>query len=199
MRTYNRDMRFRNLRIAWSVLWSVLCVLLIALWIRSHTYGDRAEKTTNGGMNISVGTAYGTLVVIRSTDPSFFTDPTDWEIEHRVLNGEKAMEPPWLPFYTANNVQSILIIPLWVFAVVFSACGAAPWVRHLRRQFSRHTLLIATQISTRCRSSNTSITKPIRCRNHFPSLARLGLSLTPPTQRPIVCLDTCTPPLGGGQ
>ena len=33
-------MRFRKLRIAWSVVWGLACVLLIALWVRSYWYWD---------------------------------------------------------------------------------------------------------------------------------------------------------------
>ena len=29
-------MRFRKLRIAWSVVWGIACVLLIALWVREY-------------------------------------------------------------------------------------------------------------------------------------------------------------------
>ena len=29
-------MRFRKLRIAWSVVWGIACVLLIVLWVRSY-------------------------------------------------------------------------------------------------------------------------------------------------------------------
>jgi hypothetical protein len=30
-------MRFRKLRIAWSVFWGIACVLLIVLWVRSYS------------------------------------------------------------------------------------------------------------------------------------------------------------------
>jgi hypothetical protein len=33
-------MRFRKLRMAWSVAWGLACVLLIALWVRSYWYAD---------------------------------------------------------------------------------------------------------------------------------------------------------------
>ena len=33
-------MRFRKLRIAWSVGWGIACVLLIVLWVRSYWYKD---------------------------------------------------------------------------------------------------------------------------------------------------------------
>ena len=33
-------MRFRKLRIAWSVGWGIACVLLIVLWVRSYWWVD---------------------------------------------------------------------------------------------------------------------------------------------------------------
>src|SRR5690242_16792314 len=33
-------MRYRKLRIAWSVAWAILAVLLIALWVRSYSWTD---------------------------------------------------------------------------------------------------------------------------------------------------------------
>src|SRR5438045_1726743 len=33
-------MRFRNLRIAWSVFWGAACVLMVALWARSYRWQD---------------------------------------------------------------------------------------------------------------------------------------------------------------
>ncbi len=35
-------MRFRKLRIAWSVVWGLAAVLLIALWVRSYDTDDHA-------------------------------------------------------------------------------------------------------------------------------------------------------------
>src|SRR6185295_19427494 len=35
-------MRFRKLRIAWSVFWGAACVLLIVLWVRSYWWFDEA-------------------------------------------------------------------------------------------------------------------------------------------------------------
>ena len=33
-------MRFRKLRIAWSVVWGLAAVLLIVLWVRSYWWHD---------------------------------------------------------------------------------------------------------------------------------------------------------------
>src|SRR4051794_2870734 len=34
-------MRFRKLRIAWSMFWGLACVLLIVLWVRSYWWNER--------------------------------------------------------------------------------------------------------------------------------------------------------------
>src|SRR5262245_30694970 len=40
-------MRFRKLRIAWSVLWGVAAVLLIVLWVRSYWRTEFLERVVN--------------------------------------------------------------------------------------------------------------------------------------------------------
>src|SRR5262245_41449478 len=43
-------MRYRKLRIAWSVFWGLVCLLLSVLWVRSYESGivlnERITKTT---------------------------------------------------------------------------------------------------------------------------------------------------------
>src|SRR3954451_7738148 len=63
-RSLRPAMKFRKLRIAWSVFWGVAAVLLIALWVRSYWWSDvlwmvrptcdaRADSV-NGGTTISI-------------------------------------------------------------------------------------------------------------------------------------------------
>jgi hypothetical protein len=51
----NAQMRFRKLRIAWSVAWGLLAVLLVVLWVRSYWHQDELVGSigTTGLMNIS--------------------------------------------------------------------------------------------------------------------------------------------------
>ena len=44
--TSGNKMRFRKLRIAWSVVWGIACVLLIVLWVRSYWWGEQLSYTT---------------------------------------------------------------------------------------------------------------------------------------------------------
>src|SRR3954470_6536128 len=41
-------MKFRKLRIAWSVFCSLACVLLIVLWVRSYWYMDQLDCRYSG-------------------------------------------------------------------------------------------------------------------------------------------------------
>jgi hypothetical protein len=39
-------MKYRNLRIAWSVAWGVVCLLLVVLWVRSYWWADAINQLT---------------------------------------------------------------------------------------------------------------------------------------------------------
>jgi hypothetical protein len=54
--------RFRKLRIAWSVGWGVVCLLLIALWVRSYWWTDSIWRyTPTGGTRID--SLYGKAIL----------------------------------------------------------------------------------------------------------------------------------------
>jgi hypothetical protein len=42
-------MRFRKLRIAWSVGWGIACVLLIVLWVRSYSWSESYSECARAG------------------------------------------------------------------------------------------------------------------------------------------------------
>ena len=46
-------MRFRKLRIAWSVMCGIACVLLIVLWVRSYWWQDFAIATLPGQRSVA--------------------------------------------------------------------------------------------------------------------------------------------------
>src|SRR5690242_16490104 len=45
-------MRFRKLRIAWSVFWGIACVPLIVLWVRSYAYIDILDAPITASRSI---------------------------------------------------------------------------------------------------------------------------------------------------
>jgi hypothetical protein len=58
-----RPRLIRGLRIAWSVVCGILCVLLIALWVRSTDRFDNAALNVPGFCYAVAWSAYGTLTL----------------------------------------------------------------------------------------------------------------------------------------
>jgi hypothetical protein len=126
-------MRFRKLRIAWSVAWGFAAVLLIVLWVRSYQdqemdwaywkcgyqhYVD--ARSDEGRVSIAFGFdgPRSTLRLFQSTRSfDYVHDPIE---RYRGI-----LFPHWLSFAVATG-----------FAVV-------PWIRW---RFSLRTLLIATTL-----------------------------------------------------
>src|SRR4051794_19852377 len=55
-------MRFRKLRIAWSVFWGLACVLLVVLWVRSYWWEDEATFVCSSRTKLLLAVEYGQTV-----------------------------------------------------------------------------------------------------------------------------------------
>src|SRR6187200_769128 len=113
-------MRFRKLRIAWSVFWALACVLLIVLWVRSYWWCDilgyRKGQTT-----VAVGTGRGIAVVHWITFQPFVTvgNKLGWELSggpaETAASGVKQFE--WRrPTDPAAAFRLIISVPCWLLA-----------------------------------------------------------------------------------
>jgi hypothetical protein len=128
-------MRFRKLRIAWSVACGILCLLLIALWVRSYWFIDIVHLSHRSLVSMT-----GRLFVAEHIDRY-------WSTDLRASIGEPRLHI-WGTSYVAGEVFVIpigkqLILPLWFAVSVTSLTSATPW---LRWRFSLRTLLIATTL-----------------------------------------------------
>jgi Na+/melibiose symporter-like transporter len=138
-------MRFRKLRIAWSVFCGVAAVLLIVLWVRSYWWYD-----TIGGQGpaseYSFALSHGFLSVWGSpnllspqglTKIAFVTRPA----------GAEPFVSSWRPYYLSVPTSGEqLLIPLWIFVLAFGTAAAVPWLPCWSKRFSLRTLLIATTL-----------------------------------------------------
>ena len=96
-------MRFRKLRIAWSVRYGLACLLLIALWVWSYTYADDLVVTITKNHQLKLhsvsGRCIGFIAYAPSRPISSFarytrTTPEGAEhaaLQHGVLGGDRAM------------------------------------------------------------------------------------------------------------
>jgi hypothetical protein len=140
-------MKYRKLRIAWSALCGILCLLLIALWVRSYKWVDtvayRASPPTVyfafsydgvirfGKDSISNWQSVGPFdgILLRSESWAGYTSEVFdvWPFG-KVIRG-----------FVDRNWSLGGQIPFWFAVLVSGALGSAPW---LRWRFSLRTLLI---------------------------------------------------------
>jgi hypothetical protein len=136
-----RAKRFRKLRIAWSVGWGLLAVLLIVLWVRS--YWQTIEVDCFTPYNLSV--ACGRLIL----DEQHYYPGGSTTEKYRgydPLLGYQVNE------YVTTSSSSLTLrreigwVPLWAAVLAIATIAAVPWIRWSKR-FSLRTLLIATTLA----------------------------------------------------
>src|SRR3954462_13288663 len=139
-------MRFHKLRIAWSVFWGVVAVLLIGLWVCSYwnlysaihlvspttcvspalIEGQFEINWSNDPLTVSLVTRNGPGWTggIKSLDDYYVDDGTDGEGPHPFGS------PTLRSFAFENKLQ---VIPLWFPTVLFGLSAAAPWKKWSKR------------------------------------------------------------------
>ena len=139
-------MRFRKLRIAWSVLCGIACVLLIVLWVRSYWWWDTVQGPLLDGVQFSAGSHHGRLAI--GTDAFEIAQSTELGATKCaiVLRNSRYFKQDYsigFAFFHSDGSWAIHI-PHW-FAIDGLAHSSRPhpW---LRWRFSLRTLLIATTL-----------------------------------------------------
>jgi hypothetical protein len=137
-------MRFRKLRIAWSVFWGLIAMLLIVLWVRSYWWKDVLVWVQGSARNVfSVGTLEGTIefAFVPSGDAEEQLLPAFCRVQRRVIRHVAISSFAW----SSSAPLTLLRFPIWVLIASVAAIGMASWVR-LFNSFSLRTLLIATTL-----------------------------------------------------
>jgi hypothetical protein len=146
-------MRFRKLRIAWSVGWGIACVLLVVLWVRSYWWCDQICKDISPALYTLCYSTEGEIELYWYPDPNEVSkNGTGWQVFHvpgedwSRLNGYMtALDRVNGGFPTRNFefTKHGLKIPIWFLSLVAAASAAVPW---LSWRYSLRTLLIATTL-----------------------------------------------------
>jgi hypothetical protein len=117
--SYNRGMRFRKLRIAFSALFGLLAALLIVLWVRSYYCRDVVCPYFNvdNWKSVFISSERGLV--------AFEYNPADFTIERRAT------------------------VYYWhlVFVTTCLCALTATWVRSPKSYFSSRNLLIAAMLA----------------------------------------------------
>ena len=127
-------MKHRALRIAWSVAWGIVAVLLVALWGRSYYSRDMTRGCICGShLHVSVTSLKGEAALAFD---EWRGNPHPWMIES-VSNSENMIsvfpsvgKPPlsWLGFrlhFTAALV--VVVLPYWFLGLGAAGSASIPW------------------------------------------------------------------------
>jgi hypothetical protein len=146
-------MNYRKLRIAWSVGWGILCLLLIALWVRSYWWitSIHTPPIASRGLQCALersririesyplhtaeekADGIARVVHIHKSNPDFA-----WWNRHIL------QEPSFALRLNELKPGSIrLIFPYWFAILITAMASFAPW---LPWRFSLRTLLIAATV-----------------------------------------------------
>jgi len=149
-------MKHRNLRIAWSLAWGVVAVLLCLLWVRTNYWQDAIFKRT-ASQQVLIESAYGraTLTVEHQSVP-FSAITSEWrhsagpaDIQNWPKEGQQFPAGMGRGFaYISRTTGFVAIAPYWSLTTFSVVLASLSWVTVLvkLRRFSLRTLLIATTI-----------------------------------------------------
>jgi hypothetical protein len=139
--------RFRSLRIAWSVMLGIPCLLLIAMWVRSYWWTDIVRGPLPAAYGFNLASIQGEVgfCAFESTIPDFalvsdaYVPPAnDGQLfAHPIAN-------PNLGFtFGPQPLGFMVVAPYWFWFDLCAVMAIGPWMRW---RFSARKLLIAVTI-----------------------------------------------------
>jgi hypothetical protein len=137
-------MKYRRLRIAFSVVCGILCLLLIVLWVRSHGAEDRLTGNFAGSHWFRVYSSHGCLVYyVPGTPgpPSMYAWQPNFGSEFWLEASDGRIAS--VPRVRLHREEDWVTLPYWFLVGLCAVVAATPW---LRWRFSVRTLLIAITI-----------------------------------------------------
>jgi hypothetical protein len=143
-------MKYRGPRIAFSVACGIMCLLLIALWVRSYWWADTFSFPVTGKHVLGVGSAQGGMSLIKSEYvPGYYK--SGW-----LLEKSSTAEPTIAKLYRPSNRPGfygvfglgvivsapffVICLPYWFLVGATLALAVISWRRGFH--FSLRTLLI---------------------------------------------------------
>jgi hypothetical protein len=153
-------MRFRKLRIAWSAMAGISCLLLITFWLRSYKGIDGwfFECSSNQRLTFislcgEIGAVYSHKMFNLGVSPNVKLEWAEHpEYPYRQVSGSAYQHftqryPPYKARFRWNVLRGDWYAgaPYWCLALAVAVLGGVPWIR-LSKRFNIRTLLIITAI-----------------------------------------------------
>ena len=130
-------MRFRKLRIAWSVAWGVVAVLLCVLWVRSYSAGFETTQNFNSNPR------YGLVGLILQSSRGEFA--LHLLTGNRYWLGIPQFRLPGIQWTHSQPYVVFVSLSYWLTTLASATLATIPWFPW-SKSFSLRTLLIGTTL-----------------------------------------------------
>jgi hypothetical protein len=144
-------MKYRKLRIAFSAVYGVLCLLLIALWVRSYSYRDNIQRMQPPRFcnvtSLRGRIEYSDTDVSHRSNQYPFREFQDWNLRSspaRTYLASQITSARKVDYYR-SPLRTTIVFPHWLPVVVVGVLAAVPWM-YWSKRFSLRTLLLATTL-----------------------------------------------------
>jgi hypothetical protein len=151
-------MKYRKLRIAFSVTCGIACVLLVVLWVRSYWIVDEAYLRIPGKTEYYIASIPGVINSFvndfRGKGMNFASD--EWYTKHdpapdvpiTLLQHGDSLGAVFQKFRYryVNGFGHTFLVPYWCVVLVALTASLLTWPSNWRFRFSLRTLLIATTL-----------------------------------------------------
>jgi hypothetical protein len=146
-------MKYRKLRIAWSVVWGIAISVLIGLWIDSY-WNSTIILRVSSERRTSIENGLGRMSLSSTSLPPAVREVSWTSIRAPmtsiVLDANKAAEAVMHHFAGVHwmflKKTWRIAASHWLLALAMAAIAAAPWLPWFRSHFRLRTLLIATTL-----------------------------------------------------
>jgi hypothetical protein len=126
-------MRFRKLRIAWSVCCAIACVLLIALWERSYSWSDGLRWEHGAARDVIIIKSETGVIVLGSfvsMNPGGQPNPGVTREQFPVFIRQ---EVPWFN-WKSDAEGTAVVFPIGLLVALMAVLCIVPWIRHFIRR-----------------------------------------------------------------
>jgi hypothetical protein len=145
-------MKYRKLRIAWSVAWGILCLALIALWMRSYYWYDRASLDLRNDLWCGVTSLEGQIDAFMwpSASVNLYNLTHGWGIESVTARqfwesdmGMGSGSTTWGFSFKSIEGGAYVTFPHCIVVSLIGPLAIAPWIKW---RFSLRVLLIGVTV-----------------------------------------------------
>jgi hypothetical protein len=136
-------LRFRKLRIAWSVAWGIVAGFLILLWVASYNHYAMTEPTAISSKTVlTVEFLQGQIALVFSGPLPPGRMP-NWLRDSPQQNGGKLPGVAGFAWLQSPKIGEVFTFPFGFATVLIIVTGSVTW---LRWRFTLRTLLTATTL-----------------------------------------------------